>query len=97
MMVGRIVVMNRKLLPALLAVLGVAIILVSALAEPLGLGSPGGKFGWKQILGIVVGALVVVGGMILWRVGPMTASPAVDRPGPGRTGDDNGPSSSSAA
>ncbi len=49
---------------------GVLLVLISALADSLGLGrSPG--FGWRQTLGVVVGALVILGGLYLrrrWRV-----------------------------
>ncbi len=41
-------------------------ILISALADPLGLGrSPG--FGWIQTLGVIVGALVILAGLYLRR------------------------------
>jgi hypothetical protein len=73
-------VMDRKLLASVVAFLGIAVALVSAFAEPLGLGSEGGTFGWKQILGVVIGALVFVGGMILRRVGPSAASGTADVP-----------------
>jgi hypothetical protein len=82
--------MDRKLLPALVAIVGVLIIVVSALAEPLGLGSEGGKFGWKQILGIVIGALVVAAGMILRRVGPLAAPEPAPTPGRAEQGDTAG-------
>jgi hypothetical protein len=49
---------------------GVLLVLISALADSFGLGqSPG--FGWRQTLGVVVGALVILGGLCLrrrWRV-----------------------------
>jgi hypothetical protein len=79
--------MDRKLLATLVAILGVLIILVSALAEPLGLGSEGGKFGWKQILGIVIGALVLVAGVVLQRVGPLAAPDAGQTRRPAGQGD----------
>ena len=45
---------------------GVLLVLISALADSLGLGrSPG--FGWRQTLGVVVGALVILGGLYLRR------------------------------
>jgi hypothetical protein len=48
--------------------IGVLILLVSLFADPLGLGrSPG--FGRVQTIGVVVGALVVAGGVYLWRRG----------------------------
>ncbi len=45
---------------------GVLLVVISAFADPLGLGrSPG--FGWRQTLGVVVGALVVAAGLYLRR------------------------------
>jgi hypothetical protein len=42
---------------------------VSALADPIGVGE-GGGFGWKQAVGVVVGAvLVAVGGWLLYARG----------------------------
>ncbi len=45
---------------------GVLLVLISALADPLGLGrSPG--FGWRQTLGVIIGALVLAAGLYLRR------------------------------
>ena len=45
-----------------LMIVGILIVPISGLADPLGLGrSPG--FGWRQTLGVIVGALVIVGGL----------------------------------
>ncbi len=45
---------------------GVLLVLISAFADPLGLGrSPG--FGWRQTLGVVIGALVLAAGLYLRR------------------------------
>ncbi len=45
---------------------GVLLVLVSAFADPLGLGrSPG--FGWRQTLGVIIGALVLAAGLYLRR------------------------------
>lgn len=44
---------------------GTILLLASLFADPLGLGRPGTSFGWKQILGTLIGvALTVVG--LLW-------------------------------
>jgi hypothetical protein len=48
--------------------IGVLILLVSLFADPLGLGRTPG-FGRVQTIGVVVGALVVAGGVYLWRRG----------------------------
>jgi hypothetical protein len=46
--------------------IGVVLALVAGLANPLGLGqSPG--FGWKKMLGVVIGALLIVVGGYLRR------------------------------
>ena len=45
---------------------GVLVVLISAFADPMGLGrSPG--FGWRQTLGVVIGALVMLAGLYLRR------------------------------
>ncbi len=45
---------------------GVLLVLISAFADPLGLGqSPG--FGWRQTLGVIIGALVLSAGFYLRR------------------------------
>ena len=56
--------MDRKRLGWAIAALGAVLVAVSALADPLGLGE-GGGVGWKQITGIVVGAAVVLVGVVL--------------------------------
>jgi len=55
--------MNKKTLGLIAAVLGIIVLLVSLLANQLGLGSPG--FGFKQIIGTVLGAVVTVLGIVL--------------------------------
>jgi hypothetical protein len=56
---------NRALAGVLIGV-GVLLVLISALANPLGLGLHPG-FGWKKTLGVVVGALIIVTGLYLRR------------------------------
>jgi len=53
--------MERRWVGYALAVAGVLLVVVSALADPLGIGE-GGGFGWKQTVGVVVGALLVAAG-----------------------------------
>jgi LPXTG-motif cell wall-anchored protein len=49
-----------------LMIVGIIIVLISAFADPIGFGrSPG--FGWRQTLGVIVGALVILGGLYLRR------------------------------
>jgi len=58
--------MQSPALAKTLLIVGILIVLIAALADPLGLGrSPG--FGWKQTLGVIVGALVIVAGLYLRR------------------------------
>ena len=49
-----------------LMIVGILIVVISGLADPLGPGrSPG--FGWRQALGVIVGALVIAAGVYLRR------------------------------
>jgi hypothetical protein len=49
--------------------IGVLLLLIAALADPLGLGrNPG--FGWRQGLGVVIGALLALAGVYLRRRKP---------------------------
>lgn len=57
--------MNKRTLGLIAAVVGIVVLLVSLLANPLGLGAPG--FGFKQIIGAVLGAVVAVLGIVLAR------------------------------
>ena len=57
--------MSRALRGGLLVAVGAVMVVISVLADPIGLGSDDGAFGWKQITGVVVGALVLAGGAIV--------------------------------
>jgi hypothetical protein len=62
--------MNSTRLGWLLVVIGLIVLAVSALADPIGIGSEGdgSGFGWKQITGVVVGGLAAAAGLIVvWR------------------------------
>jgi uncharacterized membrane protein YeaQ/YmgE (transglycosylase-associated protein family) len=54
--------MSNKTIGYALIILGVVVLVVSLAADTLGIGNVPG-FGWKQILGAVVGAVVVLGGV----------------------------------
>ena len=60
--------MTRRRGGALLVAVGAIVLIVSALADPIGIGG-GGSFGWKQTTGVIVGAVLIgVGGFLtLWR------------------------------
>jgi hypothetical protein len=62
--------MNSTRLGWLLVVIGLAVLAVSALADPIGIGADGDAsgFGWKQTTGVVVGGLAAAAGLlVLWR------------------------------
>jgi hypothetical protein len=54
--------MGRNRAGWVLVVLGGALLALSALAEPLGLGDNDG-IGWKQTIGMIVGGVVLVAGL----------------------------------
>ena len=56
--------MSKKTIGFLLIILGVIVLVVSLAADVIGIGGVPG-FGWKQILGAVVGVLVALGGVWL--------------------------------
>jgi len=45
---------------------GVLLVLIALFADPLGLGKSAG-FGWKQGVGVIIGALVMLAGLYLRR------------------------------
>jgi hypothetical protein len=47
----------------------VVVLAASALADPLGIGE-GSGVGWKQVVGVVVGALVAAWGAVVLRRSP---------------------------
>ena len=48
-----------------LAVVGLALIIVSGLADVIGIGANESEFGWKQIVGLVVGFAAIDVGAVL--------------------------------
>jgi len=48
-----------------LAVVGLALILVSGLADVIGIGANESEFGWRQIVGLVVGFAAIDVGAVL--------------------------------
>ena len=59
-----------KIIATIMLVVGVAILLMSALADILGLGGSPHVLGYKQMAGVAVGAIVaIVGAVLYWRTG----------------------------
>ena len=48
----------------LFAVAGAALLVVSVLADPIGVGGTD-EFGWKQVAGSIVGVILLLGGVAL--------------------------------
>jgi hypothetical protein len=48
--------------------IGALLVLIALFADPVGLGGQSG-FGWKQGLGLVIGAVVILAGLYLRRRG----------------------------
>jgi hypothetical protein len=55
---------SSRRIGVVLAAVGAIVLAVSALADPLGIGGADG-FGWKQIVGMIVGAGVAILGVAL--------------------------------
>jgi hypothetical protein len=61
--------MERRQMAYLVAAVGALLVVVSALADQLGIGE--GDFGWKQIVGVIIGAVLVAGaGWLLYAQRP---------------------------
>ena len=60
--------MSKKTVAVVLVVVGVLLFLVSAAADPLGIGGHPG-IGMKQVAGIVVGVVLAAIGMVRLRAG----------------------------
>jgi hypothetical protein len=56
--------MDRNLVGGLLTAGGVVLLVLSALADPIGVGGSTG-FGWLQAIGVVVGAVAALAGLAL--------------------------------
>ena len=54
--------MSQKQVAIIIVVAGIIVALVSILADTLGIGSTSDKFGTRQIIGTIVGVVVVVVG-----------------------------------
>ena len=68
--------MSRNLLGLLVVVTGALLLVLSLLADPLGIGvNEGYVFGWKQAVGTVVGVALVVIGYLVSRRARSAARP----------------------
>ena len=54
--------MDRRLMAWIVVAVGAVLVVVSALADSIGVGDEDG-FGWKQTTGVVVGGVVLVAGL----------------------------------
>jgi uncharacterized membrane protein len=69
-----------------LVVIGLALAVVSGLAELIGIGDPTNTFGWKQVVGLVLGLALLVAGLVTaWKAvrRPTGTSPPREQPPPG--------------
>jgi len=64
--------MSSKKLGRILIVVGLVGVFVSSMAEPLGIGR-GNGFGPRQLTGTIVGALLLLVGMLMAAKAPKTA------------------------
>jgi hypothetical protein len=70
--------MNNTRMGWLLVGIGVVVLAASALADPLGIGE-GSGFGWKQVVGIIVGAVVAASGAVVLRRSSLRRSESHER------------------
>jgi hypothetical protein len=47
-------------------VVGLVLLIVALFADQLGFGASGSGFGWKQLIGTIVGAGLCIGGALGW-------------------------------
>jgi hypothetical protein len=57
--------MSTRYLGIAMIVIGVLVVLISVFADSFGIGAQASVFGWKQILGTVVGAVVCLAGIVV--------------------------------
>lgn len=60
---------QARILAIAFIVIGALLAITSALADQVGLGAPTSSFGWKQLLGLIFGIIILVAGIILLRQG----------------------------
>jgi hypothetical protein len=57
--------MSKKAVGSVLVLVGVLLVIISVLADSIGIGVPG--FGWKQLVGLVVGVVLAATGIVSLR------------------------------
>ena len=57
--------LDRKVIALVVLIVGIVVLAVSLLADPIGLGETNSSFGPRQIIGTVVGAFAIVVGLVL--------------------------------
>ncbi len=56
---------TKKIIGTLLLVIGIALLILSVIADVIGIGqSP--RFGGAQVTGLIIGAVVAIGGLIVY-------------------------------
>ena len=56
--------MDRRALGVLAVVLGILAVLLALLADTVGIGAKEQTFGWKQVLLLLVGVALAIGGLV---------------------------------
>lgn len=69
----------KKTIAYILIIVGAIGLLISLTADITGLGADPLNFGWKQILGTTVGALIVIAGIVLLVINPEASQSTVSR------------------
>ena len=64
-----------------LIVIGTLLLFVSLFADALGIGAAGSDFGWKQMVGTMLGAGLCLGGVRGWWALPRTRGRGTEREG----------------
>ncbi len=64
-----------------LMVIGALLLVVSLFADALGLGAAGSDFGWKQLIGTMLGAGLCLGGLRGWWAMSRTRANETEREG----------------
>lgn len=64
-----------------LIVIGALLLVVSLFADALGFGAAGGDFGWKQVIGTLLGAGICLGGLRGWWGMPHARGRGTEREG----------------